>query len=80
MAHCCHDTELILDEMMRDTGSPRQKAMDMTSPSIADMLTRTGLATELHLNTELEAFNPNITIILRDNDIHDTTAETGNKS
>ena len=50
--------------MMRDSGSPRQKAMDMTSPSIADMLTRTGLATELHLIMELEAFNPIITLLL----------------
>ena len=64
MAHCCHDTELILDEMMRDSGSPRQKARDMTSPSIADMLTRTGLATELHLIMKLEAFNQSITTIL----------------
>ena len=55
---------MILDEIMRDSASPRQKARDMTSPSIADMLTRTGLATELHLIMELEAFNQNITIIL----------------
>ena len=64
MVHCCHVTEVILDEMMRDSGSPRQKAMDITSPSIADMLTRTGLATELHLDIELEAFNQSITILL----------------
>ena len=54
----------------------------MASPSIADMFTSTGLATELHLDTGRYMMIPVIImgfVLLGDNDIHDTSTETGHQ-